>query len=51
MPPISPTLVIDMSTERSSRVLHHGNQEILIFPKKSSKLNLTCAKELKSTFK
>ena len=24
---ISPTLVIDMSTERSSRVLQHGNQK------------------------
>ena len=25
---ISPTLVIDTSTERSSRVLQHGNQKI-----------------------
>ena len=25
---ISPTLVIDTSMERSSRVLHHGNQKI-----------------------
>ena len=50
---ISPTLVIDMSTERSSRVLQHGNQKIwFFFFEKSSKLNstciLTCAKELKS---
>ena len=28
---ISPTLVIDTSTERSSRVLQHGNQEIWLF--------------------
>ena len=28
---ISPTLVIDTSMERSSRVLHHGNQKIWIF--------------------
>ena len=28
---ISPTLVIDTSLERSSRVLHHGNQEIWFF--------------------
>ena len=28
---ISPTLVIDMSTERSSRVLQHGNQKIWFF--------------------
>ena len=49
----SPTLVIDTSTERSSRVLQHGNQ--FFFLQKSSKLNLTfiliCAEELKSTFK
>ena len=32
---ISPTLVIDTSTERSSRVLQHGNQKIwFFFPKK-----------------
>ena len=31
---ISPTLVIDTSMERSSRVLHHGNQKIWIFSKK-----------------
>ena len=34
---ISPTLVIDTSMERSSRVLHHGNPKIWIFFKKSSK--------------
>ena len=50
---ISPTLVIDMSTERSSRVLQHGNQKFwFFFFQKSSKLNstciLTCAEELKS---
>ena len=51
---ISPTLVIDTSTERSSRVLQHGNQTIwfFFFFQKSSKLNstciLTCAEELKS---
>ena len=28
---ISPTLVIDTSMERSSRVLHHGNQKIWFF--------------------
>ena len=50
---ISPTLVIDTSTERSSRVLQHENQKIwFFFFQKSSKLNstciLTCAEELKS---
>ena len=49
---ISPTLVIDTSTERSSRVLQHGNQKIWFYFQKSSKLNstciLTCAEELKS---
>ena len=48
---ISPTLVIDTSTERSSRVLQHGNQKIDFFFQKSLKLNLTCiltcAEELK----
>ena len=28
---ISPTLVIDASMERSSRVLHHGNPKIRFF--------------------
>ena len=44
-----PTL-IDSSTERSSRVLQHGNQKFDFF-QESLKLNLTCAEELKSTFK
>ena len=53
---VSPTLVIDASMERSSRVLQHGNQKkLIIFFQKSSKLNLTCiltcAEELKSTLK
>ena len=34
---ISPTLVIDISMERPSRVLHHGNPKIWIFLQKSSK--------------
>ena len=34
---ISPTLVIDTSMERSSRVLHHGIPKIWIFFQKSSK--------------
>ena len=34
---ISPTLIINTSMERSSRVLHHGNPKIWIFFKKSSK--------------
>ena len=34
---ISPTLVIDTSMERSSRVLHHGNPKIGFFFQKSSK--------------
>ena len=41
--------------ERSSRVIRHGNPKILFFFQKSSKLKitciLTCAEELKSTFK
>ena len=47
---ISPTLVIDTSTERSSRELQHRNQKKMIFFL-SLKLNLTCAEELKSAFK
>ena len=35
---ISPTLVIDTSMERSSRVLHHGNPKIWFFFQKSLKL-------------
>ena len=34
---ISPTLVIDTSMERPSRVLHHGNPKIWFFFQKSSK--------------
>ena len=34
---ISPTLMIDTSMERSSRVLHHGNPKIWIFFQKSLK--------------
>ena len=34
---VSPTLLIDASMERSSRVLHHGNPKIWIFFQKSSK--------------
>ena len=34
---ISPTLVIDTSMERSSRVLHHGNPKIRVFFQKSLK--------------
>ena len=34
---ISPTLVIDTSMKRSSRVLHHGNPKIRFFFQKSSK--------------
>ena len=34
---ISPTLVIDTSMERFSRVLHHGNPKIWFFFQKSSK--------------
>ena len=44
---ISPTLVIDTSMERSSRVLQHGNPKIWFFFKKVR--NLTFDKELKST--
>ena len=36
---ISPTLVIDASMERSSRVLQHVNRKIWIIFQKSSKLN------------
>ena len=37
---ISPTLVIDTSMERSSRVLQHGNPKIRIFFQKSSKFEI-----------
>ena len=36
---ISPTLVIDTSMERSSRVLHHGNPRFWFFFQNRSKLN------------
>ena len=40
---ISPTLVIDTSMERSSRVLHHGNKKKLNFFSKMSDIRiLTC---------
>ena len=46
---ISPTLVIDTSMERFSRVLHHGNPKILIFFSKKFEIrNLTFDEELKS---
>ena len=51
---ISPTLVIDTSTERSSRVLQHGNQKIWFFFLKFEiefDLYFDFAEELKSTFK
>ena len=44
---ISPTLVIDTSMERSSRVLHHGNPKIWFFFFKKVR-NLTYDEELKS---
>ena len=49
---ISPTLVIDTSTETSSSTVYNmGTKNLIFFSQKSSKLNLTCAEELKSTFK
>ena len=46
---ISPTLVIDTSMERSSRVLHHGNPEIWFFLSKKFEIRiLTFDEELKS---
>ena len=44
---ISPTLVIDTSMERYSRVLQHGNPKIRIVFKKVWNWILTCAEELK----
>ena len=45
---ISPTLVIDTSMERSSRVLHDANPKILIFFSKKFEIRiLTSAEELK----
>ena len=46
---ISPTLVIDTSMERSSRVLHHGNPKIWIFFFKKVR-NSTFDEELKSPY-
>ena len=46
---ISPTLVIDTSMERSSRVLQHGNPKIWFFFSKKFEIQiLTFDKELKS---
>ena len=45
---ISPTLVIDTSMERSSRVLHHGNPKIGFFFLKFEIRILTFDEELKS---
>ena len=46
---ISPTLVIDTSMERSSRVLQHGNPKIRFFFSKKFEIRiLTCAEVLKS---
>ena len=45
---ISPTLVIDTSMERSSRVLQHGNPKIWFFSKKFEIRNLTFDEYLKS---
>ena len=44
---ISPTLVIDTSMERSSRVLHDDNPKILFFFLKFEIRILTSAEELK----
>ena len=45
---VSPTLVIDTSMERSSRVLHHGNPKIWFFFKKFEIRILIFDEELKS---
>ena len=45
---ISPTLVIDTSMERSSRVLHHGNPKIVFFFQKFEIRIMTSDEELKS---
>ena len=46
---ISPTLVIDTSMERSSRVLHHGNHKIWFFFSKKLEIRiLTFDEQLKS---
>ena len=51
-----PTLAIDSSKKRSLRVLQHGSQKIWFFFQKKFEIEfltsiLTCAEELKSTFK
>ena len=46
---ISPTLVIDASMERSSRVLLHGNPKIWYFFQKSSKLNFDFCRKAEIT--
>ena len=45
---IGPTLVIDTSMERSSRVLHHGNPKIWFLKKKFEIRILTFDEQLKS---
>ena len=48
---ISPTLMIDTSMERSSRVLHHGNPKIWFFFSKKFEIRiLTFDEELKSPY-
>ena len=48
---ISPTLVIDTSMERSSRVLQHGNPKIWFFSSKKLEIwILICDEELKSHY-
>ena len=47
---ISPTIIIDTSMERSSRVLQHGNPKIDIFFTKFRNWILTCAEKLKSPY-
>ena len=44
---ISPTVVINRSMERSSRVLQRGDPKILFYFLKKSKI-LTCAEVMKS---
>ena len=47
---ISPTLVIDTSMERSSRVLHHENPKTWISFQRSSKLNFDLCRRAKIIF-
>ena len=46
---ISPTIVIDTSMERSSRVLQHGNPKFFFFFQKSSKLNFDLSRRAEIT--